>query len=224
MDITALSKSTGDYLKGLYTLDQMGEPISTNALAALLDVKPASVTNMLKRLAGEEPALVAYTKHYGATLTPAGRNAALRLLRRHRLVELFLVRVLGYTWDEIHAEAEELEHVISQHFEDSLADLLGEPDFDPHGDPIPNRDLLLPAQQLILLSRLPIAQTSFIRRVAGKQPEMLQHLGGLGLLPGVCVEVMARNPFDQTVRLRIGEKGESVLGHALASAIWVEPA
>jgi DtxR family Mn-dependent transcriptional regulator len=179
---------------------------------------------MFQKLAADDPALITYTKHYGATLTPAGRRAALRLVRRHRLVELFLFQILAYTWDEIHAEAEELEHVISQRFEDRLADLLGQPAFDPHGDPIPDRDLQLPDESAVQLSRLPPAQPAVIRRVAGNNAEMLQHLGGLGLLPGVSVMVLARNPFDQTIHLRIGPDGDTVLGPALANALWVEPA
>lgn len=220
-----ISRSTGDYLKALYTLELQGEPASTNALAAYLEVRQASVTNMLQRLAVEEPALVDYTKHYGARLTPAGRLVALRLVRRHRLVESFLERFMGYPWEAVHDEAEELEHVISQRFEDRLADLLGEPSFDPHGDPIPDRELRLPADHSHPLGRLSVGVPACIRRVSGRDPEVFQHLGALGLLPGVTITVLDRNPLDQTIRVRIGEEkadADIVLGPLLANAIWVE--
>jgi DtxR family transcriptional regulator, Mn-dependent transcriptional regulator len=222
LNITHLSKSTGDYLKGLYALDSGEEPVSTNGLAEYLEVSPASVTNKLQKLASEEPVLVTYTKHYGAKLTPTGRAAALRLVRRHRLIEFFLAQVLGYTWDELHAEAEELEHVITQRFEDRLAERLGEPSYDPHGDPIPDRDLNIPNEHSILLNGLPPGQPAVIRRVAGRRPEVLQHLGGLGLIPGANLTVIERNPLDQTIQVRIGEGGGTVLGPVLANEIWVE--
>jgi DtxR family Mn-dependent transcriptional regulator len=224
MEIREISRATGDYLKALYTLELQGESASTNALAGYLEVRQASVTNMLQKLAAEDPALVDYTKHYGARLTLAGRSAALRLVRRHRLVESFLERVLGYSWDAVHAEAEELEHVISQRFEDRLAELLGEPAFDPHGDPIPDRELRLPADPSIPLGRLAVGVPACIRRVSGRDPEVLQHLGAQGLLPGVALVILDRNSLDQTLRLRTDEMPsvDIVLGPSLANAIWVE--
>src|SRR5512141_850021 len=147
-----LSEAIQDYLKAIYELSQNGEPTSTNRIAERLNVRAASVTGMIKRLASMEPPLVDYHKHHGVRLTQEGQRVSLQILRKHRLLELFMVQILGYTWDEVHEEAERLEHAISFRFVDRLARLLGEPDFDPHGDPIPGPDLQLPHVKSIPLS------------------------------------------------------------------------
>lgn len=139
-----LSSTTQDYLKVIFDLTAGGEPASTTALAARLGVAPASVTGMIQRLATGRPALIRYRKHHGVTLTPSGERAALEIIRHHRLLETYLVEILGYAPDRVHEEACRLEHVISEQFEASIDTVLGHPTRDPHGEPIPTRDLRLP--------------------------------------------------------------------------------
>jgi DtxR family transcriptional regulator, Mn-dependent transcriptional regulator len=217
-----ITRSVGDYLKGIYTLTRGGSPTSTMELAEHLDVAPASVTNMIKRLAAHQPALVDYTRHRGVELTGAGELTALRVIRRHRLVELFLVRVLGYTWDEVHVEAEELEHVISARFEDRLARLLEEPNFDPHGEPIPGRDLGMPERTSLPLNELAAGERGQVEEVYGRQADLLLRLGELGLRPGVMVEVVSCNPLDHALQVRVLPEGvTAALGAQLGELIRV---
>ncbi|MEN9563300.1 MAG: hypothetical protein RIR73_1544, partial [Chloroflexota bacterium] len=148
------SRSTQDYLKRIYTLTKDGSPASTNDLARELNIKPASVTGMIQKLAAEKPALVEYQKHQGVTLTSAGKRAALEVIRHHRLIETWLVQTLGYSWDEVHEEAERLEHVISEDFERRIAAAMGHPTRDPHGELIPTEDLKMPVDSSTPLSSL----------------------------------------------------------------------
>src|SRR3989337_802919 len=136
-----LTISTQDYLKNIYELTESGESASTNALAQKLNIKPASVTGMVQKLASAKPALVEYQKHQGVTLTKEGKKAALEVIRHHRLLEAWLVQTLGYSWDEVHSEAERLEHVISEQFEARIATALGNPVRGPHGELIPTAEL-----------------------------------------------------------------------------------
>ena len=135
-----LSEAVENYLKAIYEIEQDSGRVTTNALAERMVVKPASVTGMIKKLAEGKPRLVDYERHRGVSLTPAGRRIALEVIRHHRLIELYLQQSLGYAWDEVHDEAEKLEHVISEEFEDRIAEMLGDPEFDPHGDPIPAKN------------------------------------------------------------------------------------
>src|SRR5512141_1199614 len=160
-----LTDSIQDYLKAIYDLTQEGEPASTNALAARLGVEPASVTGMVQKLAAARPPLVDYRKHHGAKLTTAGRRAALEVIRHHRLLETWLVKTLGYSWDEVHSEAERLEHVISEDFEQRVAAALGYPVRDPHGEPMPSSDLVMPADESVPLATLAQGQKAILRRV-----------------------------------------------------------
>ncbi len=176
-----ISRSVGDYLKAIYTLSAAQDTTSTVLMADYLSVAPSSVTSMLKKLSKLDPPLVNYQKSYGVSLTEEGKMAALKLIRRHRLLETFLSKIFGYQWEAVHAEADELEHVISARFEDSMANLLGDPQFDPHGDPIPARDLTLPALNSIPLSELSEGVEAIIRRVQIRQSDLLQHLGNNGL-------------------------------------------
>src|SRR5215212_7912530 len=151
--------SIQDYLKHIYELTESGETASTNALAQKLHIKPASVTGMVQKLASAKPALVEYQKHQGVTLTEEGQKAALEVIRHHRLVEAWLVQTLGYSWDEVHEEAERLEHVISEDFERRIAAAMGHPVRDPHGEPIPTADLQMPLDASTPLSSLRPGQT-----------------------------------------------------------------
>lgn len=221
-----LSESIQDYLKAIYELAPKGSPTSTNQIADRLKVAPASVTGMLKRLASMEPPLVDYHKHHGVQLTEEGAQVSLQIIRKHRLIELFLVKTLGYSWDEVHDEAERLEHAVSFRFCERLARLLGEPDFDPHGDPIPSRDLQLPEMMTIPLIDLQPEQRAMVRRVHTSDAALLRYLGEMGVLPGSEIVLNAQVPFDHTVHFTVlGQDPvtERVLGLDISLLIQVEP-
>ena len=221
--ISEISKSEGDYLKAIFVLTQQEETTTTVALSEALRVKPPSVSSMLKKLVNQEPALVEYKKWYGVKLTEAGEKLAIKLLRRHRLIESFLVEVLKYDWEDVHTEAEELEHVISEKFEEHIAQLLGNPQFDPHGDPIPDRDLNFPPSASFSLEGLEENQSAIIRRVNLSQPDLLRHLSEHGIMPGARITIQKRNPFDETLQLLIGkETTPYALGRDLSKVIFVE--
>ena len=217
----SLTQSIQDYLKHIFELSEGGKPASTNDLASRLGVRPASVTGMVQKLASTEPPLVDYRKHQGVTLTPAGERAALEILRHHRLLETWLVQSLGYSWDEVHEEACRLEHVISEDFEARMAAALGDPSRDPHGDPIPSAELVMPEDEACPLSSLRPTQSAIIRRVNDEDPDLLRHLNNLGLIPGVQLEVTAHSPFDNNLTVKIGRQ-TSVLGLSITSKILVE--
>jgi DtxR family Mn-dependent transcriptional regulator len=182
------------------------QSVSTLELAESLEVKPASVTNMLQKLDEIQPKVVTYHKRRGVSLTPAGTKAALKIVRRHRLLEQFLFETLGYPWERVHAEAEDLEHVISPYFEDRLAAFLGEPEFDPHGEPIPNRLLELESDaDLVQLAQLHPGERGIVRQVSSERAELLAYLGQIGLHPGVELQVLQRNPLDSTLEVLVGE-------------------
>jgi len=218
-----ISKSEGDYLKAIYHLTQQEETTNTVVLSEMLSVKPPSVTSMLNKLLNQEPALVEYQKWRGVKLTEAGKRLALQLLRRHRLIEQFLVEILKYNWEEVHIEAEELEHVISEKFEEHLSILLGDPQFDPHGDPIPDRELNFPNSDSFSLVGLAENQPAIIRRVKINRSDILRHLSDQGIIPGTRIVIQNRNPYDETLQLLIGEETiPYVLGRELGKLIYVE--
>lgn len=224
-DEAQLSVSIQDYLKAIHDLAQGSVPTSTNDIAERLNVAAASVTGMLKRLASMDPPLVDYHKHYGVQLTDAGRQISLQIIRKHRLIELFLVNTLGYAWDEVHEEAERLEHAVSFHFCERLSLLLGEPEFDPHGDPIPSRDLQLPTMRTIPLQDVQPGQRVVIRRVHSSDAALLRYLGEMGVRPGVEIIVQAQIPFDRTVHVNVLDQGDQsahVLGADISNLIQVE--
>jgi DtxR family Mn-dependent transcriptional regulator len=216
-----MTRSTQDYLKRIYELTECGLPASTNDLARELDIKPASVTGMIQKLAAEKPALVEYHKHQGATLTPTGKRAALEVIRHHRLLETWLVQTLGYSWDEVHEEAERLEHVISEDFERRIAAALGNPTRDPHGELIPTEDLKMPVDDTTPLSSLHPNQTATIQRVVSQDPNLLRHLDSLGLIPGIQIEVTEYSSFDNNLTVKVGKKA-TVLGLNITTKIFVE--
>ncbi len=217
------SPSVQDYLKAIYQLTRGGGRATTNRLAARLGVAPASVTGMLKRLSNEQPPLVIYRPRRGATLTPAGERIALETVRRHRLLELFLVRVLGYGWDEVHEEAERLEHVVSERMAARIAHLLGEPAFDPHGHPIPAHDLSVPLSRAVPLTQAVTGAHGRVVSVSDADPAVLRRLSALGLRPGTGFTVEQRTSVDHLVYLRLDDDGQTVVvGPALAEAIFVE--
>lgn len=213
-----LSTAIENYLKTIYTLQQQETQVSTNQLAERLNVKPASVSGMLRRLG--ELQFVRHTPYRGVELTPAGEKIALEVLRHHRLIELYLVEALGYTWDEVHAEAEELEHVISEKLEARMAAWLGDPTRDPHGDPIPSLDGDLPPLNSRSLAVLESGQIARIEQVLVQEPDRLRYLASLGLVPGAYVTIVTRAPFDGPITLLIGDASQ-VLDRRLAEMIVV---
>jgi len=215
-----LTQSIQDYLKEIYDLSREGTPASTTDLAARLGIAPASVTGMLQRLANASHPLIIYRKHQGATLTPEGQRAALEVIRHHRLLETYLVQVLGYSWDEVHDEAHRLEHVISEDFEARIARALGDPDRDPHGDPIPSADLTMPADDTRPLSSLRPGEEGVVQRVNGEDRGFLRHLEDMGLVPGSEVSVQDFSEYDGNLTLRIGKRVR-VVGVPVTSRVFV---
>jgi DtxR family Mn-dependent transcriptional regulator len=216
-----LTVSIQDYLKNIYELTENGEVASTNALAKKLRISAPSVTGMIQKLASAKPPLVEYQKHQGVTLTKEGRKAALEVIRHHRLLEAWLVQTLGYSWDEVHDEAERLEHFISEDFERRIAAAMGNPVRDPHGEPIPTADLKMPSDESVPLSALRPGQAATIKRVKASDAELLRYLEELGLVPGVRIEVTDYSPFDHNLAIKAGRKS-FVLGLNITSKIFIE--
>jgi DtxR family Mn-dependent transcriptional regulator len=216
------TESVDDYLKARLELGGSGDELVTgNALAHHLGVRAASVTGMLQKLAAQTPPFVKYEKHRGARLTAAGTTRALEVLRHHRLLERFLHDFLDYSWDEVHDEAERLEHFISERLEDRIAAKLGDPETDPHGHPIPERNGTLPARKEILLSGWACGVPAVISSVSDRDPAALREMTRLGLTPGMPVIVEA-GTRGASLRVRIGDRVDSVrLSQALAGGISV---
>jgi DtxR family Mn-dependent transcriptional regulator len=215
-----LSHNIQDYLKRIYELTRSGNKATTSQLAEVLDISAASVTNMLQKLSVADPPYVTYTKHQGVELTEAGRRIALKILRRHRLIEHYLVVKLGYSWDEVHAEAEVLEHAMSPLLEERIDAALGYPEFDPHGDPIPDSNLEIPDIEQIPLSSLEVGKQGRIIRVPHEDPEVLRYLGRCGLRPGARIKLLTRTPYDQTMQIQILDTDEeTVIGPKLGNQI-----
>lgn len=216
----ALSQAVEDYLKAIYVLqsDLDDEGVSTTRIAEEMGVSSASVTNMIKRLA--KLGLVRYESYYGARLTEAGRKIALEVIRHHRLLELYLKEVMGYSWDEVHDEAENLEHHISEQFEDKIAELLNHPTMDPHGDPIPTKEGLIPDVATSPLVEMDMGELYLLGRVKNQDPELLRYLEKIGLIPGVRIEILEKAPFNGPLTLEI--EGENrVIGYDVASHLYI---
>lgn len=202
----ALTRSVEDYLKAIYHLSLEGQPASTSAIAQYLDLAPPSVSGMIRRLS--EQGLLEHAPYRGVELTTAGRRAALRMVRRHRVIEAYLVARLGYTWDTVHDEAERLEHAVSDTLIERMATALGHPQFDPHGDPIP--DVHGHVEELIYtpLTEIPLGETVELARVDTGQADRLRYLSEAGLVPGTHITVRTREPFDgpMTVETPVGRQ------------------
>lgn len=215
-----LSPQVQDYLKTVYLLERQPDGASTSAIAHALGVRPASVTGMLKKLA--ELKLVRYTPYQNAHLTRRGERIALEVVRHHRLLEVFLVETLGYTWDEVHLEADRLEHVISEDFEDRVAARLGDPQIDPHGDPIPAKDGSLPTDRQIRLASLAMGQAARVARVQDGDPALLRHAAELGLFPSAHLTLLETDRYGGSLQVRI-EGIERSVGPELARQVFVTP-
>ena len=208
-----------NYAKAIYHLQgRDGQSVHTNAVAERLGVTPASASAMLKRLA--EEGLVDYEPYHGARLTPKGERVALETIRHHRLIELFLAEVLGMPWDRVHAEAEVLEHHISEELEELIAAKLGEPALDPHGDPIPDRDLSISDDRSVALSELEAGQRGTFTRVSDSDASMLRYLADREIRPGAEIAMIGREPFGGPVMVEIEGRDHS-LGPDLARRMRV---
>ncbi|HET7471350.1 MAG TPA: metal-dependent transcriptional regulator [Gemmatimonadales bacterium] len=213
-----LTRSVEDYLKAIYRLSPEGRPAATSEIARLLDLSAPSVSGMVKRLS--ELGLLEHIPYKGVQLTETGRRAALRMVRRHRLIEAYLVQFLGYSWDTVHAEAERLEHAVSDTLVERMAAALGHPVVDPHGDPIPGADGSIHEAACTPLAEADIGQTVEIRRVDESEPERLRYLALLGLVPGVVLTVLDRQPFGGPVTVEAAGERHSI-GAELAQVVLV---
>lgn len=213
-----------DYLKAIYELEEDFGRAGTMALAGVINVAPASVTGMLQKLAEWQPPLVNYARHHGATLTTAGRKLALEVIRHHRLIELYLAEALGYSWDQVDAEAERLEHAISEDFEDRICTLLGDPTRDPHGDPIPTKQGTVAAQSRVTLTQVNAGQTARVARVRDDDPALLRYLSELGIIPDATVTVAGRAPFEGPIHIRVGQSASAAhaLGRTVTDQVFVD--
>jgi DtxR family transcriptional regulator, Mn-dependent transcriptional regulator len=215
------TEAVDDYLKAILELSGSEEQrVSSNALAAHLDIRAASVTGMLQKLAVQRPSFVRYEKHHGVRLTEAGKRRALEILRHHRLLERFLHDVLDFSWDEVHEEAERLEHYISERLEDRIAAKLGDPDVDPHGHAIPEKDGAIARREEVALSKWPCGVPAVISSVSDRDSTALREMKRLGLTPGtgLIVDPGARHA---SLLVRVGDNPASRLSRELAAGILV---
>ena len=217
----ALSRSVEDYLKAIYRLALRSSPVATSDIAQALELSAPSVSGMVKRLS--EQGLLKHVPYKGVELTDLGRQAALGMLRRHRILETYLVEKLGFTWDSVHPEAERLEHAASESLIERMALTLGNPAFDPHGDPIPQPDGSMTEVESIPLTDVPPGWTVEVLRVVTSEPERLRYLAKLGLKPGSILTLVDRQPFHGPVTVRVGH-WDRVLGHEMAALLLCQPA
>ena len=213
-----------DYLKAIYELAREEGTAATTDIAHRLDIAPASVTGMVRRLA--EQGLLDYEPYRGVRLTDTGQRVALRTLRRHRVIETYLARVLGYPWDEVHGEAERLEHAASDDLVDRMAAALDEPTVDPHGAPIPSRDGTVREGRYASIADLAQGQRARVVCVSDEDPARLRYLAELGLVPGAMVVMVKRAPFDGPITVRVGggvRGATHAIGPALGRDLLVEP-
>jgi DtxR family transcriptional regulator, Mn-dependent transcriptional regulator len=219
-----LSGPVEDYLKTIYDLERGAQPATTNEIALRLAISPASVSGMMRRLADQ--GLITHEPYRGVRLTEDGRRAALRTLRRHRILECYLTEVLGYPWDRVHEEAEQLEHTASEELIERMASALGDPSHDPHGAPIPSREGEVDETTLRTLADAAVGEQVRVRQVMDKDAERLRYLAELGIRPGALVRILERAPFDGPITLGVGRSGAGmtrVIGPALAEQVLVEP-
>ena len=216
------SSAVEDYTKAIYALEARdGQSVSTTALAERLGVTPGSASGMVKRLG--ELGLVTHRPYHGVNLTESGRRVALEVIRHHRLLELYLVESLGVPWDRVHQEAEVLEHVLSEELEELIAAKLGHPTHDPHGDPIPSRELTIEEARTESLESLGPGARGTFTRISDSDPDMLRYLAERGIAPGDPLEVLERQPFGGPLFVRFGSEVHT-LGGELARAMRVEVA
>ncbi len=218
-----LSEAVQDYLKAIYKLSrapETGRMVSTTLIAERMGVSAASATNMIKRLA--EMNILEHRPYQGVELTPSGIHMALEIVRHHRLLELYLRQALGYDWDAVDAEADRLEHAISEDFEDRIDEALGFPTVGAHGEPIPTKEGNIAETDYARLSELTAGQRACIRQVSDRDPELLRYLDQHGLVLGTEIRIAEKAPFSGPMRLDVGASGEQHIGLEVAEAIYVD--
>jgi len=216
-----ISRAIEDYLKAIYQSSSKDNRVSTTQLAEKMSCSAASVTNMLQKLS--ELKMVLYEPYQGVVLTPAGKKVALEIVRHHRLIERYLADVLGYSWDKVHDEAEALEHVISEEFEERIDKALGYPTTDPHGDPIPTREGQIEQDRFYSLWEISDVENVKVRRVSDNDPEVLRYLAEIGVFPEVEISVLKKAPFNGPIHIEVNHNKHS-LSEELARQIFVIPA
>ena len=216
-----ITNAIQDYVKAIYKLSASDENVTTNSIADRLHVSQASVTGMIKKL--HEIKLIRHKPYQGVELTEGGKKVALEIIRHHRLIELYLAEAMGYSWDQVHEEAEKLEHVISEQFEEKMAQFLGDPTVDPHGAPIPTKEGTVEERDLKPLTLSEAGQKVRVKQVSDKDPDMLRYLGKLGIYPGVIVDVVEKVPFEGPILVQVG-KSQHHLGQLLTDKILVSAA
>ncbi len=214
----ALTGQAEDYLKVIYEIERDGEAAATTAIAERLRIAPASVSGMVRRLARQ--GLVTVERYRGARLTPKGRRVALQMIRRHRVLESYLVTRLGYGWDGVHDEAERLEHAASPDLIDRMAAALGDPTVDPHGAPIPRADGTVDDARLPVLNDLAVGEQGRVARMSDRDPALLRYLGELGIRPGVTLRLVDRAPFDGPLTVAVG-RARHVIGVTVATRVYI---
>ncbi len=218
VDSKKLTRSTEDYLKAIYKLEERHGAAQTSAIADVLDIAPPSVSGMIKRLS--ESGLLEHAPYKGVQLTDVGRRAALRMLRRHRILESYLIGQLDYDWDNVHDEAERLEHAVSDDLIERMAVALGNPRYDPHGAPIPTAFGEVEKLQLIPMTEVPSGVRGQLLMVSDQDPERLRFLASLGLKPGARFRVVTRQPFNGPMTLRLdGRAKDEIVGFELARTL-----
>ncbi len=207
-----------DYLKVIYKLGLSFELVTPSMVAEQLEVSPAAVTKMIQRL--QDKNVLRYSRKKGLVLTAAGEKIALEVLRHHRLIEMFLMEALGYSWDQVHDEAEKLEHVISEEFETRIDDYLGNPTHDPHGAPIPTKDGKIETIVYPSMADMEAGQIGYVRQVNNDNSELLKYVGNMGIYPGVKIELIRKEPFGGLYYVNIDGQ-EQILGRELLHYIFV---
>ncbi len=215
-----LSRSIEDYLKIIYRLQAESGSAQTGAIAERLSIAPPSVSGMVKRLA--ESGLVEHAPYKGVQLTETGQRQALRVLRRHRIIELYLIAQLEYAWHDVHEEAERLEHAVSDDLIERMDRALGHPSHDPHGAPIPTADGEIETTHYVPMTDLDVGSAGWLRMVGDKDSERLRFIASLGLKPGVQFDVITRQPFNGPLTIRFEDNREEVIGYELANSLQCE--
>ena len=217
-DVMEPSAAMREYLAEIYRLQEYSPTVSTTSLADRLNVSPPAIPRMLKRL--QSAGYVKHVPYQGVELTGRGREEALREIRRHRILEVFLVSVMGFSWDEAHEHADDLSAGLNDRLAERMAEMAGQPQRCPHGEPIPDRDGRLPIVNDVCIVNLGVGHKGAVSRVRTHEPEKLQYFASLGLIPGTALEIMGRAPFNGPMRLRIGRE-DVVIGYELMKSLWV---
>lgn len=213
-----LTRSVEDYLKSVFHLTNQGGFATTSGIAGMLEVAPPSVSGMMKRLS--ETGLIEHVPYRGVQLTPQGRRAALQMIRRHRILEVYLTSELGYDWGDVHVEAERLEHAVSDKLIERMADALGEPRYDPHGAPIPTAAGEIEEAELVTLADVPVGSTVVLRQVGDEHADRLRYLAEQGLTPGAQLAVIERQPFNGPTVVRLSDGTTRVVGQELGLLLF----